>query len=99
AFGVFWPVMRACIPWVIASSIAGVKITRVVPVGWSLRNSGYRGSLSDCIWYAIASALIGPLGESPRFLVYSILPQAPVMALIISKARSGRLLRALTVRV
>src|ERR1044071_3648878 len=47
----------------------------------------------------MASALIGPLGDSPRFFVYSILPQAPVMALIISKARSGCLLRAFTVNV
>src|SRR5207245_9670647 len=49
-FGFFCPVMSACMPCVTASSTAGVKMTRVVPVGWSLRNSGYKGSFSDCIW-------------------------------------------------
>src|SRR5262245_34709621 len=47
----------------------------------------------------MASALIGPFGERPRFRVYSIFPQEPVMALTISNARSGCLLRAFTVSV
>jgi hypothetical protein len=45
------------------------------------------------------AALMGPLGERPRLRVYPIFPQAPVRALTISKASSGCLLRALTVRV
>src|SRR6185436_2471236 len=47
----------------------------------------------------MAAVLMGPFGDNPRFRVYSILLQAPVMALIIPKARSGYLLRAFTVSV